>query len=376
MPPVSFHGVVAGGVLNLHWAPGLDNSGRIDEFVLFVDGVEHARFPSTQLETVVGPFDYGDTRRFTLVETDEAGNESAPAGPLRVVPELVGKTLDEARAALEARGFRVGSVTNATAPSEAPPGTVVSPSEPSVRDEGAAIDLVLAIGASTPPPPSAPFVFRVAEPKALASGAALAARARSTRVAEVAVALVDSRGAEVRTWERALEPGATIVRLPLPSTLAGGRYSLVWSARSDEETVTRRHRLEVVSAKGRIPRLAPGARLDVLLATNVGLKPALLRRLGRVVTITSADEDVAFDLAASWQHNVQVVVVDVDEHGLRFVRDLHAVFADVRILALASSQRLLTESVKAGATAARFRSTPRGRLAELVARLARPPARR
>jgi hypothetical protein len=66
----------------------------------------------------------------------------------------------------------------------------------------------------------------------------------------------------------------------------------------------------------------------------------------------------------------------VDEHGLRFVRDLHTVFADVRILALGSSQRLLRESVKAGATAARLRTTPRKRLAELVARLARPPARR
>jgi hypothetical protein len=227
-----------------------------------------------------------------------------------------------------------------------------------------------------PPPASGPFVFRVAEPKVLASGAALAARAKSTRTAEVSIALVDFRGVEVGTWEQALEAGATIVRLPLPSKLAIGRYSLVWSARSNEETVTRRHRLDVVSAKGRNPRLGASVRLDVVLAADVGLGPALARRLGRFATIVPADQDAAFDLAASWQHNVQVIVVDLDEHGLGFVRELHEVFPDVRILALGSSQRQLREAVKAGATAARLRSTPRSRLADLVARLARPPARR
>jgi hypothetical protein len=375
-PPIGFHGSAGGGLLTLSWAPGIDNSGRIDEFVLFADGSEQARFPSTQLETTVGPFDYGDNRSFTLAETDEAGNMSGPAGPLRVVPELVGKPLDDASATLGARGFRVGSVTMATTPSAAPPGTVVSPSDPSVRDEGAAVDLVLAIGAPTPPPPSAPFVFRVAEPKALATGTGLAARVRTTRAADVAIALVDARGTEVQTWNRSLRAGATIVPLPLPAGLATGRYSVVWNASSDAERSTRRHRLDVVSAKGRPPWLAPGTRLDVLVLTGARLKPALARRLGRSAIIARADEDAAFDLSASWEHNVQVVVVDVDEHGLRFVRDLHAVFAEVRILALGSSQRVLRESVKAGATAARLRSTPRTRLAELVARLARPPARR
>jgi PASTA domain len=362
-------------VLSFGWAPGIDNSGRIDEFVLYVDGSEQGRFPSTQLEAAVGAFDYGDARRFTLTETDEAGNESAPAGPLRVVPELVGKTVEEARAALEARGFRVGVVTTASAPGGAAPGTVVSPSDPSVRGEGTAVDLVLAAGVSTPPPPSGPFVFRVAQPKTLTTGSPLAARAKATRGAQISVALVDPSGAEIRTWERALTAGATLVRLPLRGTVATGRYTLVWTARSDEERVTRRQRLEIVSAKGRIPRVSTGARFDVVLATDAPLRPALARRLGPRATIIPAADDTAFDLAASWQHNVVVVVVDVDEHGLGFVRELHEVFPDVRIVALASSDRQLRESVKAGATAARFRSTPRDRIAELVARLALPPAR-
>jgi hypothetical protein len=363
-------------VLSFGWAPGIDNSGRIDEFVLYVDGSEHARFPSAQLEAAVGAFDYGDTRRFTLTETDEAGNESAPAGPLRVVPDLVGKTVEEARAALEARGFRVGSVTTASAPSGAAPGTVVSPSDPPVRDEGAPVDLVVAAGMSTPPPPSGPFVFRVAQPKVLPTGAPLAARAKSTRIAEVSIALVDSQGAEIATWERALRAGATLVRLPLGVPLAPGRHTLVWSADSDDERLTRRQRLEIIAAKGRIPRLAPGTRIDVLLATAAPLRPAMARRLGRRANLTVLDDETAYDLAASWQHNVQVVVIDVDEHGVAFVRQFHEVFADVRILALASSQRQLREAVKAGATAARFHSTPSARLADLVARLARPAARR
>jgi DNA-binding NarL/FixJ family response regulator len=105
------------------------------------------------------------------------------------------------------------------------------------------------------------------------------------------------------------------------------------------------------------------------------LRAALARRLGSRARISRAEDDAAFDLGASWQHNVQVVVVDLDEHGIAFVRELHEVFADVRIVALGSSERQLRESVKAGATAARLRSTPRARLAELVARLALPPAR-
>ena len=65
----------------------------------------------------------------------------------------------------------------------------------------------------------------------------------------------------------------------------------------------------------------------------------------------------------------------IRDFGLRFVRDFRTVYRHIRIVALGSSRRVLVEAVKLGATAARPRSTPRGRLAELVARLARPRAR-
>ena len=64
----------------------------------------------------------------------------------------------------------------------------------------------------------------------------------------------------------------------------------------------------------------------------------------------------------------------MDEHGLRFVRDLSTVFRDVWIVALASSDRVRRQAVKGGATAARPRTIAPAKLAELVARLALRPA--
>ena len=90
-PPDQFAGVVADDGLTLRWAPGKDNSGMIEHFVLFVDGQPYANYGINQLEAKLGSFSPGDTREFTIVETDLVGNVSAPAGPLTAVPTLVAR---------------------------------------------------------------------------------------------------------------------------------------------------------------------------------------------------------------------------------------------------------------------------------------------
>ena len=75
----------------------------------------------------------GDTRTFTLAQMDAAGNTSAQTRPLRAVPELTGKSLEEATAGLAAAGFTLGRVTEEPVASVAP-GTVLGPADLRLAD--------------------------------------------------------------------------------------------------------------------------------------------------------------------------------------------------------------------------------------------------
>jgi hypothetical protein len=79
--------------------------------------------------------------------------------------------------------------------------------------------------------------------------------------------------------------------------------------------------------------------------------------------------DAAFDLAGASTGNVQLIVVDVDEFGVGFVRDLHTVFPSLKIVALSSSSVRLAASKRAGASAALPRSTTGPKLAKVVTKL-------
>ena len=67
-----------------------------------------------------------------------------------------------------------------------------------------------------------------------------------------------------------------------------------------------------------------------------------------------------------------MIVIDVDAFGLGLVRDLHTVFPSVRIVALASTPRLLAGSLTAGAVIALPRATPPATLARVIERLLAP----
>ena len=157
----------------------------------------------------------------------------------------------------------------------------------------------------------------------------------------------------------------------MPKLRRAGRYRVVWSALSDGQSATRRLRLQVVSGKGRLPQTAArGARADVLVAADRRTRDGIARSLGTRLRVTRVDIDASFELTGSWRRNVRVVVVDVDELGLRSVRDLRAVFPDLRIVALTSGPGQRRRALQAGATTAVPRAATPRRLAEVVARLA------
>src|SRR5439155_10369281 len=318
-PPTQFAGVVGDDGLTLRWAPGAENTGLLNQFTLFVDGQPYANYDVGQLETKLGAFTADDTREFTIVESDLSGNVSAPAGPLTAVPDVVGMSLDDATAALAARGFTTGTLTPVAA--TVPAGTVVGPTGVQVLQKGSAVDLQVS---GTVVPRQTQLVFAVAGASKVAlTQRTIAARVKISKPAALTVRLLSPRKQLVQTWRLRVKAGATIVKLRLRSAhLSPGVYSLVWFARSGSETTTYTQRIRI-GADGRRPTQA-----DVVLT----LKSAPSRQPqshSAVRHLFAGDVDSTFALAAGG--NVQVVVVDVDRYGVLLVRDLRVVFPSVRV---------------------------------------------
>ncbi|HEY3185515.1 MAG TPA: PASTA domain-containing protein, partial [Gaiellaceae bacterium] len=245
-PPTDFAGVVADDGLTLRWAPGRDNSGLLDNFTLFVDGSPYADYDLTQVEAKMGAFAADDTREFSIVETDLAGNVSPPAGPLLAVPTVAGKTLADAKAALAARGFAVGKVTEVVA--SAPAGTVVAPAGVQLRLKGAAVDLQVSVQTV---PRNAQFVFQVSKPThSRVAPKTIVSRIRTAKAARVTATLYGpNRLRFVQRWSFSVKAGTTTKRLRLRRpTVHGGVYELVWSARTATgETLRYRQRMRIYS---------------------------------------------------------------------------------------------------------------------------------
>src|SRR5205807_8000783 len=114
------------------------------------------------------------TRRFTLAETDGAGNESAQTKALRAVPDLAGLSKDQAEQALVARGFQVGVVHMASS-STVPRGTVIAGPGVQLAEEGSAVDIVVSAGTA----PTA-LLFTVSAPTSFSPAKARSLKARIT----------------------------------------------------------------------------------------------------------------------------------------------------------------------------------------------------
>ncbi|MGH3105160.1 MAG: Ig-like domain-containing protein, partial [Gaiellaceae bacterium] len=369
-PPHSLEGVVGAGGLSLRWVPGKDNSGLVDAVTLYVNGERYASFQPAQRETSMGAFAADDTRVFTWREVDLAGNVSAETRRLRALPALVGKTLSEAQAALNDRGFAVGTVTEQ--PSSAPPGTVIEPSGVTLAVEGTPVSLVVAAAGFTA---QAKLAFKVVGTKTLdpRTRGYVAVRVTSSRAAAVKATLTTGSGKRLATWRLKAKAGALIVKLRLPARARRpGRYRIAFAATAEGDTILRTIRVQMTG-----PRKAAGGtrrprpRVEVVLTGDAAERGGIARGVdGRVTRSVKAEGDATFDVTGNTRRNVEVVVVDVDRYGLGLVRDLRTVFPDVKILALTNDPKLLARAVKAGATIALPRSTPDAQIARVIKRLA------
>ena len=92
----------------------------------------------------MGAFGPGDTRVFTFLQYDAAGNVSVPSDALRAVPSVVGLGTQAAAARLAAAGFRLGNVRETIATGVAP-GTVVGPTELRLATTGSSVDVVASL---------------------------------------------------------------------------------------------------------------------------------------------------------------------------------------------------------------------------------------
>jgi hypothetical protein len=199
----------------------------------------------------------------------------------------------------------------------------------------------------------------------------IAARVTVTRTARVTAQLFSPRGAKIYTWRFSVKAGRSIVGLSVPRQVRrSGTYSIRWTAQSGRDTVSRRIQIRLVG----LGRTTVAARpIEVVLAGKAprAAGSKLPSRKPRVVSAEGIEP--TFDAAASRNRDVRVIVVDVDEFGTAFIRDLHTVFPSVRIVALSSSPRTLARALKAGAVVALPRSTPPAMLARVIQKLLTPP---
>jgi hypothetical protein len=368
--PSRLAGNVESGALKLHWALGSDNSGLISKVLVLADGVVVQTLPPDATSASLAPFDAGDTRRFTIREVDGAGNVSAESRVLKVVPALAGKTVEEARAALEAAGFTLGEVTEQD-DATAVPGTILAPGGVVVAADGTAIDVVVATGGGS----ATKFVFRVSNSTTFSwhNGDVLKARVRATRAARVTASLYRPRSTHLYTWRFHVKAGSSIVKLHMPRQVRRpGVYWLRWVGESGGDKVTKTVTLRILPSGeklGHIVHPAPRPVEVVLAGHALDTDVALGVDGGRARVVQSTGEGV-FDLASRDDTRL-LVVADVDEYGLPLVRDLRTVFPTLRILAIAAGADTRTAALRAGADAAVDSSVPDSEIARLIARMVR-----
>ncbi|MDQ3066537.1 MAG: Ig-like domain-containing protein, partial [Actinomycetota bacterium] len=369
--PRDVAGVVAGDGLTLRWIPGTDSSGQLSHVVLFVNGEPYRNFGQTELETKLGDFVVGDTRRFTFAQVDAAGNASGQTRPLRAVPAIAGKGFDQAVAELAAAGFQVGNVREETIPSVAP-GTVVQPAGVRLALESSAIDLVVARGGGVG---EARLVFSVTGSKKLTlqKTTAIPVRIKVSKPAEVSATLFGAKKQRLYSWKLRVKAGANVVKLRLPQQIRRpGAYTLTWVARSGKESVRRTLKLTLVGPK--LAQVKPKRQeVEVVLAgekpENGALRPSFTEGGPRVVA-QSATPDETFTLAASAARDVGVVVVDVDAYGISFLSDLRTVFPSLRLIAISREPARRTLAVRAGAVLALPRTTTAKQLGKAISLVA------
>jgi len=371
--PTNLNATVNDGTFTLRWDPSVQEGKEIANFVLFADDQPIQNLGATQLEYAVGPFDPADTRSFSIVEIDTSGNVSVHSTAIKVVPQLAGMSLDDARTALTAKGFGVGDIT--VVDSQTPAGTIVGPAIPVTAPVGSVLPLQVSAG---PGQPATKFVFSVVGTKrlVLAQRRYIGVHLSATRATTLSATLVNSRGARVHTWHVNARAGISIAKLALPKSLRKpGRYVLLWTATSGGDVARKSMVVQILrSAKSAAAEARKSKKKDVVLA-GAGL-PKQLPRVPkqRGTRFVAATGDSAFALTGDWKRNVQVIVVDADQYPLSLVHNLRTVFpsTSVRLVVLTNDPKKRVRAIAAGATIALPKRTPNLQLAKVVAALSSP----
>ena len=237
--PPNFNGQIAADGLTLRWEPPRDN---VANYLLFVDGVPWRNLGSTEFEVKMGAFDAGDTRTFSVVAVDLAGNVGTMSPVLVGVPKLVGLTWAQALDATSARGLGLhrNDVAFATVP------TVVArqaPAAPALAERGSAVLVAMT------PAKGAPLAVRVKPARVVcAGGSVLRLRVDLSAAALVRNRLLDARGRVVkRGVVGMLRAGSSSVRVKLPRGLRRGSYRLIFDARGEGGTAHASVRVKVGS---------------------------------------------------------------------------------------------------------------------------------
>jgi len=191
-----------------------------------------------------------------------------------------------------------------------------------------------------------------------------------TRAARVTVQFFSPRGVKIYTWHFSVKAGRTIEKLNIPRQVRRpGVYSMRWTAKAGGDLASKRLKIRMIGL--RVVKFAEP--IEVVLSGQApkGAGAKLPKGKPRVVKATGIE--TTFDAAADRKTDARVIVVDVDEFGVAFVRDLHTVFPSVKIVALSSSPRTMARALKAGAVIALPRSTPPATLAKVIQKLLTPP---
>ena len=372
-PPVSPSASVNDGNLTLYWGPGTDNSGTIANYVFFVDGKPVKNLGGTETQYTVGPYDPTDSHTYSIVELDASGNASTPL-TVKLVPSIVGLSLDAARAALLAAGFTVGDITVVDA--NAPDGTVVGPANLTLATPGSAVPLQLAGGGATVQPKWG-FGLIGTGRLPLAQRKFIGVRFASNNPSTFTVTLLTKKHKALKTWHFQFRAGIGIRKLYLPKKARHtGWYSLRWTAVSGSVVLHRTYGLQIVkSIHTPLPKSTKP--VDVVMA-GAGLPTHLPPGTKQAARVVAGSDSSAWSFTADPKRNTQVVVVDVDQYGVRMVHNLHLVFPTLKLIAVSSKPSQLARAKKFGATIVLPKSAGSVKIVKAVSQLAKTayPARR
>src|SRR4051794_17717253 len=220
--PPHFNGQVAGDGLTLRWDAPND---AIANYVVFVNGDPWKNFGSTEHEVKMGAFDASDTRTFSVVAVDLAGNVGTMSPVLVGVPDLMGLDWEHASGAAAARGLKL---KRDAAPFGSLPMFVSSqdPPAPSLAERGSTIQVTLAAAEESP------LAVRV-RPGIVKCARTCVVRLRIelSSSALVRSRLLNRHGRLVKSGRLgSLHAGSNSVRVKLPKRLSKGAYRLVFDA--------------------------------------------------------------------------------------------------------------------------------------------------